>query len=693
MAAKSRARPRSRRTKTQKVRYTYDSDTDSGNDSSQQSRPSRRSQRIQTYNEDSDESASDLESLSHDSDPSRPVRRRQRYVAPSTRGKTSKRKRNTQTSSRPKQNYELFKRRKPNTSASSTKSSTIEIPASVKIPPWQQLPYQVLQQIMKYAATTASTTWLCDLSLLCRSFHEACVSALLYSPPLLSATTGPTPAHRLLEILARDQSKTSTNYRNQIKCLDVEVKQLLIRSGGIDLLELLSYTPLLEQLHLYHSHDSSSAIWALPSHSRGRKWSYPEELFQKLDDLNIKLKSWEWNGRFPSGPEVLKIVSSAHVRPCFSEVQELSFHNIELPEKTTPEDLAVANTLLISALHRLPNLKSLTFRRCNILNDATMAQLPPALTSLKITDCLDLTSEQLSIYFSTSGSLLKSLTLAGNQSLSLAFLTILSTLCPRLQHLNLDLTYTDPKSSKDVYPLYDDVIPDGPPTWPSSLISISVENLRQISLAQTEELFTSLVDFAPNLPQLRKIEIKAIIKDASWRDRAEIRKKWFPRLEEVFLDTSEPMRMRSIPKPVPKLPEVVVEKKVEKETEVPLREKKPVGRQSQRLAHLKQLSIDSQVTNTSDSADSFSDSNASFSPSAPAPLWTTALTSGKAGVHGDRTGQLTSEGGLYIQGRCDSVVLILSDQRPAQEQYHERDFLDSERSGDEEWRGRDLDFD
>ena len=40
----------------------------------------------------------------------------------------------------------------------------------------------------------------------------------------------------------------------------------------------------------------------------------------------------------------------------------------------------------------------------------------------------------------------------------------------------------------------------------------------------------------------------------------------------------------------------------------------------------------------------------------------------------------------FIQGRCLSVVFRIDDQRPAESQFNEDDFLDSELSGDEEWR-------
>ena len=691
MSAASRTRPRSRRTKAKSVRYTYDSDTVSEDGTSQQSRPSRRSQRIQTYQEDSDESTSNLESLSPDLDSlqqSRP--RKKRYSAPPTRSKTNKRKRDIKPAKPSKQNFQLFKRRKPNTHDWDQKRFAVLPPLSGKVPPWQELPYQVLQQVMRYASypfyekasrTTASIEWLCGVSLLCKSFHEACIAALLYSPPLFPSFR----AHGLLHLLAKNQDETITNYRTKIKCLDIEVKNLLIRKSGIDILELLGRTPLLESLRLYHNHDDlATIVWAQPSQSKGKRWAYPDELFQKLDEMNIKLKSWEWNGRFPSSKDVLQTLSSAHVRQCFSEIQSLSFLNITLPDKASEEDTTLANTLMISALDRLPNLKNIAIRNCNVLNTSTLARLPPALTSLEIMNCQYLTSDLLSLYLSTAGSSLESLNLVGNQSMSLAFLTNLSSLCPKLRQLKLDLTYTDPSSYRDRDPLYDEALPDGPPSWPSSLVSIAIENLRQVSSSKAEDFLASLVDAAPRLSQLKKIVIKAIIKDGSWRDRAEIRKKWIPRLEHVFLDTSEPTVRRSI-----KQPQVVITKRSveipepkQKKDETLDEQPRPAGRQSSRLARLKDLNLNQSNSNSNSNNTSESDDSADADSSGSSP--TTLPTHGMYGNGGDT---------IFRQGRCSIVTLVLSDQRPAQDQYHEQDFLDSERSGDEEWNGRDMDFD
>ena len=44
---------------------------------------------------------------------------------------------------------------------------------------------------------------------------------------------------------------------------------------------------------------------------------------------------------------------------------------------------------------------------------------------------------------------------------------------------------------------------------------------------------------------------------------------------------------------------------------------------------------------------------------------------------------------LFVQGLCDVVVVRIDNSRPTEEQFDERDFLDEERSGDEDWDGDD----
>ena len=234
----------------------------------------------------------------------------------------------------------LAKKLKPNTTNVIYPHKPIHFPLgpSGRRPAWQSLPYEALVTIMKHAAypfygsasrSTGSIEWLLSVSRLSRSFHEACVAALLSSPPLYPSWR----AESLIRLLRQDQSALLTNYRNKIKRLHIEVKNLLVSKNEIDLLELLSFAPNLEHLRLYHNHDDlSNFVWAQPSASTHRRWAYPKELFDKLDEMKIKLKSFEWNGRFPSVNDVLEQMIETHKSTSFSTLTDLSLINLSLPE-------------------------------------------------------------------------------------------------------------------------------------------------------------------------------------------------------------------------------------------------------------------------------------------------------------------------------------------------------------------------
>ncbi|EXJ91460.1 hypothetical protein A1O3_00008 [Capronia epimyces CBS 606.96] len=487
---------------------------------------------------------------------------------------------------------------------------------------------------MKYAAyplygqasrSNPSINWLCSTSLLCRSFHEACMAALLYSPPLYPAWR----AHGLMRLLRESPSTSATEYKNCINYLDIEVKHLLFKKSGIAIDELLSHTPLLQGIRLYSNHDDfNTLIWAQPTAQR-LNWSYPAELFDHLNKSNMIMRSFEWNGRFPSALEALETAMRVHSGASFSRLRHLTFLNLTLPEKASDVDIDTAYSLLTGALKHLPDLKSLTFRNCTLLDEDAATMLPIGLQDLEFSHCPCLTSETLEQYLHSGGSSLRTLKLFGNQSMSLGFMASLRVLCPRLRVLEVDMLYVDPTSYRDRDPLYDELLPNGPPTWPTDLVTISVENLRQLSATDAEEFFASLVDSSEHLPYLRKLNIKAILKGASWRDRANLRKTWLPKLENTFLSSAEPSN---------------VTKKSSKTSQLISQ------RQSSRIAnsHLRKFSIR---------------------------------------VHPDESDTTTPK---MVQPRCEIVNLVISDQRPSQDQFHEDDFLDDAPSDDGEWNGRDM---
>ena len=576
--------------------------------------------------------------------------------------------------------FKSFKRRKT-AHNDSTKSALIAkdnalpgiytpIPAkSGKIPPWQNLEYQILLKVMQYAAyplyTNASidtVRWLLSTSEMCSSFHDACIGALMYSPPLL-------PTHRahwlmdLLKASARDFDRDlvpedmvsdrqvtrlatanhnrhmSLDYRRKIKCLSIDVKKVLVQKAGIDLTDMLHYTPLLKDLRLYHHHDSlaEKEIWAIPGNSRsGAPWSY-DALFDALEYNKIELHAFEWNGRFLRNDANLSLFSKTRLHnQSFRKLRSISLRNLILPhaeklvdhvtgtEVCDPEKLDNSDAqqltswrrILIDALTSLTDLKDLSIYTCNIFDNATIASLPAGLMHLTICNTPFIKSEGLNNYLSASGAHLTQLTLRSNQSLNLGFMPGLAVTTPYLQSLEVDLVYHDPTSYKDTEPLFDDLLPDGAPSWPTLLEAISVGPLRNLSTEDAEAFFQSLVDAAPSLPYLRTMSLRTLLKKASWRDRAQMRSKWDSKLHEIFDVRFNPeVSAPSQPQP----------------------DSKEHGRKSRRINNGTQDAI-----------------------------WQ---------VQG--------------HGRCHTVIFELSDQRPAQEQFREADFLDSEPEGDEEWNGKD----
>ncbi|RMZ89992.1 hypothetical protein DV736_g2787, partial [Chaetothyriales sp. CBS 134916] len=642
--------------RTKRIRYTEEDDDDLELSTAPRSQPARQSRLTRpglSYREDSDDS---LESDFEDDDGERDEDVQQiqqvqqsRLVTRKASSSERKRRQRATRSSKPKPLFELFKKRKPNNILPEDKSMPAAHSTKGHIPPWQTLPYHVLLNIMQFAAyplygqasrSTGSIGWLLETSLLCKSFHEACSSSLLLSPPLYPSDR----AHRFIRLLQKDLARASPKYSRMVRCLDIEVKNLLTNKSGINLEDLIAYTPLLQRLRLYHNHDDlSTLVWAQPHAMKGRKWSYPKDLAAMLSRHSIKLTSFEWNGRFARPIEALTTMQEAHSQAPFVHLKHLSFLNITYPEKHTNADVQLFTDVFLTGVYPLLSLTCLTFRHCDILSNTVMSKLPPGLRYLEITNCSSLTSEGLSSYLSVRGSSLLRLHLIGNQTMSLGFMPCLKSFCPRLQDLYIDLSYIDPSSYRDREPLYDELLPNGQPTWPSTLVNLDLEYLRQFSAAEAEAFFTSLVDAAPDLFCLRRLSIKAIVKDVGWRDRAKMRHKWMTKLTEVFLCRKEPQL--SYPPVWTRTPGSQFDTRQARDTKA--------GRRSGRLKE-----IQDRLEEDFDTSD------------APSPVPSLAEP--------NATGMR--------QGTCGVVELTLSDQRPSQDQYNEGDFLDDEMSGDEDFR-------
>ena len=545
------------------------------------------------------------------------------------------------------------------------------------IPPWQALPYHILFDIFysaayplvdeKTATRNSSVQWLVNVSLLCRTFHEPAMAALYYCPPLIP----PAKAHGLLNLLSKPQESLSTNYVNKIRELHIDAEILLSYKSGptlgyFELPRLVERAPQLKTLRLYHSDDY---VVGLPLWQR-TKWVYPESLFTSLISSSVRLRSWDWNSRFMETRALLPYMMEKHLKASFSGLRELRLLHIasEDPDGDDPTDLSnEREVVLATALKELPELHRLEFLECSIVNEHLLPNLPPALTSLTINNCDEVTTANFSAFLASHGQHLRDLALSHNRHLSLSFIVGLAQSCRSLEKFKMDISIHDLSSYHDVEPHFRELLNSSEvPTWPSTLQDIELIQLRKWDDTTADVFFTSLLDAAPELQNLRRLVISAILK-IGWRDRASFREKWIGKLEKVFLRRSAPpdATLSTIPPasrpPVPgsSTSSIVGDNKATQPDALGSGLSTPSKRKSARLAQQK-------LSEIGDDA-------------------------GLSASHRGTPDSDDNQKPLAVQGMCDVVMVRIDNQRPSETQFNEEDFLDDEVSGDEDWNGYDMD--
>lgn len=533
------------------------------------------------------------------------------------------------------------------------------------IPPWQTLPYQILLDIFLRAshplldesrsARNESVKWLVNVALLCRSFHEPALAALYHCPPLLPAYK----SHVLLSLLARPQESLSMNYSSKIKQLHVEVEPVLIYKSGpygyFDLAQLIEKTPRLHTVRLYHKDDYTVGI--PPWHIAQSKWTYPDALFSTIENRGITLRSWDWNSRFLETDELVEMMVKMHPQRAFQGLKELKLLHFDNYDEETS---AAKEAGLLEALDMLPELQRLEFNESSLVSGEILINLPNTLRSLTLNNCDRLWSSDLTAYLSLHGTNLRELSLSHNRHLNMSFIQTLGHCCENLEVFKMDLSMHDASSYHDVEPHFEDLLVQTEvPTWPVKLREIELIQLRKWDDATAEVFFTSLVNAAPKLHDLRRLVISAILK-IGWRDRANFRERWIGLLEKVFLRRSLPPdpNLRSLQK----------------------RSLKPTTF----LTRIEPDELDAGSSTRPSTADS--------GPSTSSKRQSTRLA--RQRIH--ETDDAVSDSSLMgtpqpeagkVQGMCDIVNIRIDNQRPTEFQLTEEDFLDDELSGDEDWAG------
>ncbi|KAI9852888.1 MAG: hypothetical protein M1824_001677 [Vezdaea acicularis] len=427
--------------------------------------------------------------------------------------------------------------------------------ACKKSPPWQELPWFILESIFTFAAyplqgddlhPTSGMKWLIGVAGLCKAFSEPALRALHRFPPVF-------PLGRAVEFLQHLQSfadHTHIPYKETVRRLDIDVENLLFYSGQgkLNLAHLIESTPNLQELEICHTSDRPP--YRHDGLSKKFRWVYQDEVFDILDKGGIRLKKWRWNARMHKDG-ACDMLATIHLRDAFKTLEEVSFYNYSIPDAPPslknqaiddPPTIAVSTAEYIAAsLSSLSSLRSLRFETCEVVDEDLLPLLPENLISVSFINCPNLTSDALQLFLFTHGRFLTELILNHNQSLNLSFLTDLAASCPQLQTLKMDLLYYNTHSTfKDSDPEFEWLLAPGEvPTWPSSLIDLELLQLRKWETESAESFFASLINSASELPNLRKLILTASL-NMEWRVRATFRDSWVRRLERCFRRRAEP---------------------------------------------------------------------------------------------------------------------------------------------------------
>ena len=605
---------------------------------------------------------------------------------PQTRSKAAKSKTQTRI---------IGQSRKPRTAvADNVEAGKFKGPSDGKIPDWTSLPLAILRDVFTFASQpldSDSASWLLKAARTCRAFSEPALEAYYYAPAFLT-TLHP---HHLLELLRIRQNRY-INYNTKVKRLQFEMTMLSYTAHNRPLFDLSELVAELPQLHHL---EITNPIDRIPYRRiKLQQWFYPANLFQTLEEHSQRLKTWRWSRDMISDASLVNdpyqlfpYMASVHEGKAFQSLESLNICGFDVDDSipaVTGDDDEQVTLDMPWAIAKLPNVRDLTFISCNIVRDDFMNKLPPNLERLEITNCWKLDSNMLSDYLMEKGSHLKELVLKHNITLNLAFLSGLATACPRLETLQVDgHYYSERQSTNDADPEYEELLgASDVPTWPTTLRHLSLMHLSKWAQEGGTNLFRSLVDGAPSLLNLRHLEIKAHI-NIPWRDRAGFRDMWTDRLRRVYLRRNQPPNpYHGSRRQFESWKQVKAKNGGDDVPDVEF----DVALNPNRLSHIR-ISPHKPTGDTD-----VYDTDATSSPAPKATRRSTrvkhSLPSTEPESVSDNESDTVSEDGneeegtpLFVQGLCQVVDVAIDNQRPRENMFSERDFLDTERSGDEDW--------
>lgn len=543
------------------------------------------------------------------------------------------------------------------------------------IPPWQDLPHHVLATIFQYHNQPSQPSWrawLVQTARLCKSFAEPALSALYFK---LDFTSIAKDGH-LYNLLKYQPINSYLNYRGKVKWIVFGLYSPK-SSSARNLDKVVVFTPQLRGIEVVTYNFNIANSW--------------HQLMQDLKDSHLLLQSWGWvnNVSYYRACRVLAELSCVYPVAALNTLErvELDQHVGNITWK--PQEFA-------ASINDLPRLKHLTFNLWNLCDpELLLSLISVKLESLTILGCYLTTPDDLALFLALHGQKLRRLDLNGIDPYSHSIMVNLAQSCPQLQDLRIDFNFHGDAT--------DAAGPGGPwldqkPTWPSSLWRLELLQWGGWTLSFADVFFSSLVDSAASLPNLRHLHIRASLGESGWKSRVRFRDKWIRRFSHVFLRTSQPpsphlrslsayQAFKTAQKTSPSK-SIVVDSNPAIPGPISATPSKFNDTENRRSHRLRQHAGNDQRSSPDSvqpirhrqrrrrrAKESGSDSSSEDS----------ALEDEVEGNSDDDAGASETCENLYIQGLCDVVDIQLDNLRPSGEQLRESDFLDEEISGDEDW--------
>ncbi|KAI1110164.1 hypothetical protein F5Y14DRAFT_370915 [Nemania sp. NC0429] len=623
-------------------------------------------------------------------------------------------------------------------SQAQSKGAVDHVPSNHGVPtcPWHTIPYHIWLRVFDLVAAPARdpTSRIDDFveavgtlvsgARVCRSITEPALAALYRCPPFHHPYKTQGAFAQFLRTLALPPAETFIHYRPKVEILRIGTESLLgkkVNGVQLQLKQVLKNLPRLAGLELYHVADDPP-YRDLDSTLRYR--FSKDDLLDGLRSLTqgdasssnntptLFLKSWRWNSRLAPTDLTLDHLCDMHALPSFQSLRKLAYVNYQLPStklspraRQSPEaqksDVqAIAH--LAASISALPNLEHLVIESSTLANGSLLERLPKTLTHLELVNCWEITSNDMSTFLMSHGSSLIYLTLRHCQSLSLGFLPVLGTSCPNLAHLEVDLSYfRHHESYADNKPEYETLLEVGEvPTWPSSIQSIEIINMRNWTREAAEMFFDSLMKNARELPNLRRLEFKVIL-NIEWRQRQEMRKSLANQMTEVFKRMSPPpkewgtlgqsggTKAENVDEiDTPKVP-VRRSSRITDQSSPPVSSHKAKGVSSGRRDPTQARPVRKGLRSLKPTSSTF-DADDEDSSEDELSLAHDGTRRGKSRT---TTGKVVGlRGEQFIQGLCNVVDIQVDNQRPAERQYDMGDFLDDPDQSETEWNSDEDDI-